>query len=140
MRTANDCRGEENAMKYVKDSDKSVEQATADLEAAVVRNGFGVLHSYDLKKTLAGKGVDLPQECRILEVCNPHQAARVLASDMGMNVALPCRISVYEDGGRTHIGMVRPTALLSGLSASPGLAEVAREVEDATIRMIDEAR
>jgi uncharacterized protein (DUF302 family) len=82
----------------------------------------------------------LPQQCRILEVCNPHQAARVLSEDMGMNVALPCRISVYEEGGQTRIGMVRPTALLAGLSDAPGLADVAREVEQATIRMIDQAR
>jgi uncharacterized protein (DUF302 family) len=127
-------------MRYVVDSDKTVEQATADLEAAVLEHGFGVLHTYDLKQTLAKKGVELPQQCRILEVCNPHQAARVLSEDMGMNVALPCRISVYEEGGRTRIGMVRPTALLAGLSDAPGLADVAREVEQATIRMIDQAR
>jgi hypothetical protein len=36
--------------------------------------------------------------------------------------------------------MVRPTALLAGLSDAPGLADVAREVEQATIRMIDQAR
>jgi uncharacterized protein (DUF302 family) len=127
-------------MRYVVDSDKTVEQATADLEAAVLEHGFGVLHTYDLKQTLAKKGVELPQQCRILEVCNPHQAARVLSEDMGMNVALPCRISVYEQGGQTRIGMVRPTALLAGLSDAPGLADVAREVEQATIRMIDQAR
>jgi uncharacterized protein (DUF302 family) len=127
-------------MRYVVDSDKTVEQATADLEAAVLEHGFGVLHTYDLKQTLAKKGVELPQQCRILEVCNPHQAARVLSEDMGMNVALPCRISVYEEGGQTRIGMVRPTALLAGLSDAPGLADVAREVEQATIRMIDQAR
>jgi uncharacterized protein (DUF302 family) len=127
-------------MRYVVDSDKTVERATADLEAAVLEHGFGVLHTYDLKQTLAKKGVELPQQCRILEVCNPQQAARVLSEDMGMNVALPCRISVYEEGGRTRIGMVRPTALLAGLSDAPGLADVAREVEQATIRMIDQAR
>jgi uncharacterized protein (DUF302 family) len=127
-------------MRYVVDSDKTVEQATADLEAAVLEHGFGVLHTYDLKQTLAKKGVELPQQCRILEVCNPQQAARVLSEDMGMNVALPCRISVYQEGGRTRIGMVRPTALLAGLSDAPGLADVAREVEQATIRMIDQAR
>lgn len=127
-------------MRYVVDSDKTVDQATADLEAAVLGHGFGVLHTYDLKQTLANKGVELPQECRILEVCNPHQAARVLGEDMGMNVALPCRISVYQQDGRTRIGMVRPTALLAGLSSAPGLADVAREVEQATIRMIDQAR
>jgi uncharacterized protein (DUF302 family) len=127
-------------MRYVVDSDKTVEQATADLEAAVLEHGFGVLHTYDLKQTLAKKGVELPQQCRILEVCNPQQAARVLSEDMGMNVALPCRISVYQEGGRTRIGMLRPTALLAGLSDAPGLTDVAREVEQATIRMIDQAR
>ena len=127
-------------MRYIVTTSKSVDQATADLEAAVKRHGFGVLHQYDLRKTLASKGVALPHECRILEVCNPHQAARVLASDMAMNVALPCRISVYEEGGLTRIGMVRPTALLASLSGAPGLEGIAQEVEDATIRMIDEAK
>jgi len=127
-------------MRYVVNSSKSVEQATADLEAAVKEHGFGVLHQYDLKQTLAGKGVDLPHECRILEVCNPKQAARVLATDMGMNIALPCRISVWEEGGETRIGMARPSALLASLSDSPALRAVADEVEQATIRMIDEAK
>jgi uncharacterized protein (DUF302 family) len=127
-------------MKYVVTSSKSVEQAAVDLEAAVKQHGFGVLHTYDLKQTLASKGVELPHECRILDVCNPRQAARVLSADISMNMALPCRISVYEEGGQTRIGMVRPTALLASLSESPGLREVAEEVEKATIRMIEDAK
>ena len=127
-------------MRYVVTSNKSVDQAVADLEAAVRQNGFGVLHQYDLKQTLAGKGVELQKECRILDVCNPKQAARVLAADMGMNVALPCRISVYEDGGQTRIGMVKPTAMLASLSDSPELKRVAEEVEAAITRMIDAAK
>ena len=127
-------------MRYVVSSDKSVEQATTDLEEAVRRNGFGVLHQYDLKKTLAGKGVELPHECRILDVCNPQQAARVLTADMGMNVALPCRVSVYEDGGQTRIGMVKPTAMLASLSDSLELRRVAEDVELAITRMIDLAK
>jgi len=127
-------------MRYVVSSDKSVEQATTDLEEAVRRNGFGVLHQYDLKKTLAGKGVELPHECRILDVCNPQQAARVLTADMGMNVALPCRVSVYEDGGQTRIGMVKPTAMLASLSDSLELRSVAEDVELAITRIIDSAK
>jgi uncharacterized protein (DUF302 family) len=127
-------------MRYVVSSDKSVERAKADLVAAVHANGFGVLHEYDLRETLAGKGVDLPHECRILDVCNPRQAGRVLSADIGMNVALPCRVSVYEEGGQTRIGMVRPTAMLAGLSELPELRKVAEEVESAIVRMIDEAR
>ena len=55
-------------MRYVVTSNKSVDQAVADLEAAVRQNGFGVLHQYDLKQTLAGKGVELPQELSLLHI------------------------------------------------------------------------
>lgn len=126
-------------MHFIVESAKSVAQAAEDLESAVKSNGFGVLHVYDLQATLKSKGVDLPEQCRILEVCNPHQAAKVLASDMTLNLALPCRISVYEQDGKTKIGMLRPTHLLGLLSDAPALKTTAEEVEAAIERMIDEA-
>jgi uncharacterized protein (DUF302 family) len=126
-------------MLYVKESAKSVDEATRDLEAAIARHGFGVLHSYDFQKTLREKGFDLPQQCRVLEVCNPKQASEVLRRDIRINLALPCRISVYQEGGATRIGMLRPTALLGLLSQAEGLRAVADEVERAIVAMIDEA-
>ena len=36
-------------MYYLVDSDKSFEQAAVDLDAAVRRQGFGVLHVHDLQ-------------------------------------------------------------------------------------------
>lgn len=126
-------------MKYVVDSKKSVDEAAAALEEAVQRHNFGVLHVYDLKQTLKGKGFDLPSECRVYEVCNPAQALKVLTADMSMNMALPCRISVYEQEGKTRIGMVLPTSLLASLSEADGLQQVAEFVEQETKAMIDEA-
>ena len=126
-------------MLYTKTTKKSVDEAQRDLEAAVERHGFGVLHAYDLKKTLREKGFDLPHECRILEVCNPRQASRVLAADMRFNMALPCRISVWDEDGLTHLGMVRPTSMLSIFPAAALLGGIAEEVEQATRAMIDEA-
>ncbi|HVC10456.1 MAG TPA: DUF302 domain-containing protein [Burkholderiales bacterium] len=127
-------------MKYIVDSKKSVAQAVADLQEAVKRHNFGVLHIHNLQETMRKKGVDFPDECQILEICNPHKAREVLASDMSLNMALPCRVSVYSQGGTTKIGMLRPSALLATLSDSPALAAVAMEVEAATIRMIEEAK
>ncbi|QGX40469.1 DUF302 domain-containing protein [Permianibacter aggregans] len=126
-------------MRYVKTTTKSVEQATADLEAAVVRHQFGVLHVHNLKETMKKKGVEFDNECRILEVCNPHQAKKVLNEDMTINMALPCRISVWGEHGKTHIGMLLPTDLLKLFSDSSALADVAKEVENATKQMIEEA-
>jgi uncharacterized protein (DUF302 family) len=126
-------------MYYTVTSSKSFEQASSDLDAAVKRNGFGVLHVHDLGATLRGKGIAFENECRVFEVCNPGQAAKVLSSDMRLNMALPCRISVYTDKGRTHIGLIRPKQMLASLSADPALAQVAAEVEAKTILMVDES-
>lgn len=127
-------------MYYIVESDKSFEQAAADLDAAVKRNGFGVLHVHDIGNTLRGKGVAFEPQVRVFEVCNPMQAAKVMASDLKLNMALPCRISVYTEGGKTHIGMIKPTGILSALSRDAALATLAREVEEKTICMIEEAK
>ncbi|HEY7841349.1 MAG TPA: DUF302 domain-containing protein, partial [Gammaproteobacteria bacterium] len=95
-------------MYYIVDSSKTFEQASADLDAAVKRHGFGVLHVHDLGGTLRAKGFDFPEQCRVFEVCNPGQAAKVLATDMRLNMALPCRISVYTERGGTKIGLILP--------------------------------
>jgi uncharacterized protein (DUF302 family) len=127
-------------MLYVVETTKEVETASRDLEEAVKRNKFGVLHAHDLQKTLKEKGVDFPNACKILEVCNPQRAVQVLSVNMGVNMALPCRISVYREAGKTKIGMIRPTALLALFPGAAHLKSVAEEVERETMRMIDEAK
>jgi len=126
-------------MQYIVDSNKSVAQAATDLAKAVTARGFGVLHVYDLKQTLASKGVELPNECRIFEVCNPLQASKVLQNDMDLSVALPCRIAVYEANGRTRVATLRPTELLAELSDDPRLTDTAVDVENAIEAMIEDA-
>lgn len=126
-------------MYYIVDTAKPIDQAAEALEEAVAKHGFGVLHIHDLGNTLRNKGVEFTEECRIFEVCNPTQASRVLSSDMRLNMALPCRISVYTERGKTKIGMIPPSDLLSSLSDDPALAAVADEVETKTRAMVDEA-
>ena len=104
-------------MYYIVESSKAFEQAAADLETAVKRNEFGVLHIHDLGNTLRSKGVAFTEQCKIFEVCNPVQASKVLSSDMRLNMALPCRISVYTEQGNTKIGMIRPILTLSAALA-----------------------
>lgn len=126
-------------MYYIVDSNKTFDQATHDLEAAVARHNFGVLHVHDLGTTLRTKGQDFTEECKVFEICNPKQAARVMTDDIRLNMALPCRISVYTEGGKTHIGMVEPQRVLTMLSHDPRLDSIAREVGNATRQMIDES-
>ena len=127
-------------MYYLVETGKSFDRAVEDLEHAVKRLGFGVLHVHDLAATLRGKGIAFEEQCKVFEVCNPQQAARVLAADMRLNMALPCRISVFTDNGTTMIGLIKPVQMLAALSQDPALLQVAREVEAKTIQMVDEAK
>jgi uncharacterized protein (DUF302 family) len=127
-------------MYYIVESNKSFEQVSTDLEAAVKNNSFGVLHIHDIGNTLRSKGMSFADQCRVFEVCNPGQAAKVLATDMRLNMALPCRISVYTEHNKTKIGMIKPAQILAALSQDPALAQVAKEVEATAIKIINEAK
>jgi len=127
-------------MYYIVETEKSFDQASADLASAVKRHDFGVLHVHDLGTTLRSKGIEFEEQCKVFEVCNPAQAAKVLSTDMRLNMALPCRISVFTDKGKTKIGLIKPVQMLSALSQEAVLVEVAKEVETKTIQMVDEAK
>ena len=127
-------------MYYIVDSSKGFEEAATDLDTAVKRNDFGVLHVHDLGTTLRSKGIDFAEQCKIFEVCNPVQASKVLATDMRLNMALPCRISVYTEKGKTKIGLIKPVEMIASLSQDKALTAVAKEVERKTIQMVDEAK
>ncbi len=127
-------------MYYIVTTEKSFQQASEDLEKEVKNLGFGVLHIHDLGETLRSKGISFEENCRIFEVCNPKKAAQVLAIDMNLNMALPCRISVYTEKGQTKIGLIKPAKMISSLSNKPELLKIAKEVEEKTIQMINNAR
>ena len=58
---------------------------------------------------------------------------------MNNNMAMPSRISIYEDGGQTWIGMVPPNEQLKMISDYPEIARAAGEVEEALRAIIVEA-
>ncbi len=119
-------------------TDKAVPEVATALQAAVVANQFGVMHVHNLKETMANKGVKFAHECLIFEVCQPQQAKKVLDEDMSASTALPCRISVYEEGGKTILATIKPTILLA-MFHTPGLKEMAKAVEATLVKIMKEA-
>ncbi len=119
-------------------TDKTVTEAAAALQAAVQANHFGVMQVHNLKESMTKKGVEFAHECLIFEVCQPQQAKKVLDQNMSVSTALPCRISLYEEGGKTTLAALKPTTLLAMFN-SPQLARVAQEVEDTMVKIMQEA-
>ncbi len=125
-------------MLFEVESTKTLDQVCQRLEKAVVDHKFGVMTVHNLKETMKKKGVEFEKECRIFEVCNPHQAKKVLEKNMEISTALPCRISVYTEGNKVKLATLKPTALILQFNA-PGLESVAKEVEETLIQIMKEA-
>ena len=117
---------------------KTVSETAAALQTAVQANHFGVMQVHNLKETMTKKGVAFARECLIFEVCQPQQAKRVLAQNMSVSTALPCRISLFEEGSKTILATLKPTTLLAMFN-TPQLEGVAQEVEDVIVKIMREA-
>jgi uncharacterized protein (DUF302 family) len=114
-----------------------LETVCSRLPEIATSHKFGVLATHNLREKMVSKGVPFDRECRVIEVCNPQQARDVLSQAIEISTALPCRISVYEEGGRTILATIKPTSLLT-LFGIPGAASAAQVVEDTMVRIMDE--
>ncbi len=117
---------------------KTLPETAAALELAVEANHFGVMQIHNVKETMAKNGIEFDRECLIYEVCQPEQASKVLDLDMSVSTALPCRISLYREAGKTVLAALKPTKLLA-MFETPQLQLVAQEIEEAMIKIMEEA-
>jgi len=123
---------------YTIETDQTIIQTIEKLELHLKEEKFGVLWHLDMQEKLGEKGVELEQHYHILEVCNPVEAKRVLNENALIGYFLPCKITVYEEQGKTKIGLPKPTALI-GLVDNGVLKGIAEDVEKRLISCIDKA-
>ncbi|MBI2497878.1 MAG: DUF302 domain-containing protein [Opitutae bacterium] len=126
-----------NQLLITRSTSLPLEAACTRLQEVSAVHQFGVQAVHNLREKMESKGVPFGRECRVIEVCNPRHAAVVLGQNIGISTALPCRISVYEENGKTILATMKPTMLLTMFDA-PGAAATAKEVEGTMVRIMDE--
>ncbi|MFY3792163.1 DUF302 domain-containing protein [Ureibacillus sp. MALMAid1270] len=125
---------------YTVITNKTIDEAIASIEENLKENKFGVLWQLNLTETLQKKGVDSYRNpYRILEVCNPVEAARVLERNPLVGYFLPCKITVYEDEGNTKIGLPKPTAMISLINDGE-LVSIAESIEKILINVLEKSK
>lgn len=125
-------------MVYEREANGELETVGKRLEDAAKARKFGVIGVLDLQAKMKEKGVSLANSCRIYEVCNPLKAKQVLEGDMRISTALPCRISLYSEGGKVKLATLLPSETLR-LFGVQALEPIAQEVEREIKGMIDDA-
>jgi uncharacterized protein (DUF302 family) len=125
---------------YTVNTEKTVQEAISSLEVNLKENKFGILWQLDIPAKLQEKGVDsYTNPYHVLEVCNPHEAARVLNKNELVGYFLPCKITVYQSEGKTKIGLPRPTSLVSMLD-NEDLKEIAQDIEKTLINVLEKSK
>lgn len=112
------------------------DEAIAQTEAALKKEGFGVLCQIDIQAKLKEKlGIDFPRYV-ILGACNPPLARQALEQDFNLGLLLPCNAVVYEREGRVYIGAVDALRMLS-ITGNAEMEPLARQVDEKLKRALD---
>lgn len=119
--------------------DQAVERVTEALKA----EGFGVLTTIDVRKTLKDK-IDVDFEPYvILGACNPKLAHRALTAEHELGLLLPCNVIVHEHNGGSAVSIVDPAQMLGVVGDNAELNAVAAEAAEKLRRVVtalDESR
>jgi uncharacterized protein (DUF302 family) len=117
---------------------RPMDEIQAELESSAARNKFGIIAVHDLPQIMARKNVSLDMECRVYEICNPHQAKRVLEAEPMLSSMLPCRISVYGTPGSYTLATMLPSAMMESFD-NAAITAVVKEVEAGMVTMMQDA-
>jgi uncharacterized protein (DUF302 family) len=128
--------GKNKMFNYTVITDRTIDDAIHNLEESLKQEKFGVLWMFDIKEKLQEKGLEFSKEFKVLEVCNPVEAQRILNQNEMAGYFLPCKIVVYESEGKTKIGMPKPTALISLLNDEK-MKLFAKDIEDRLINVLN---
>ncbi len=123
-------------LKY--ESSKSVEELRNAIEEKAKAKAFGVMTVHEVSKILESKGVPISYQCVIVEVCSPRHASQVLQKNPSISTAMPCRISIFNEGDKSVVMTMSPMAMLEMFN-EPQLEDVAKEVEKLMKEIIEEA-
>lgn len=125
-------------MQYMEISNKSVQEVVDSIKEVASKYKFGVLHVHNITQTLKSKGIEFEKECQILDICNPLIANKFLSEDMSLSIIMPCKISVYSENGETIVAMNSLVQLVDDIN--PDLIELAQEVQEQLLEIIDEVK
>lgn len=117
---------------------KSLGEVRQRFEEAAAEYKFGVLGTHDVGDRLRAKGLSFDRKFYVYEVCNPVAAKKVLDTNVRIGTALPCRVSIYTDGGEVVLETLKPTTMLA-MFGEPSLDGTARDIEAAIESIMKEA-
>ena len=112
------------------------EETIEKVREELIKEGFGVLTSIDVKETMKNKiNVDFKKYI-ILGACNPSLAHKALEADEELGLLLPCNIIVYEKENNTVVSVFNPL-LMTEIMNKKELHSIAEQVKIKLERVLE---
>ncbi len=116
---------------------ESFDQVAAKLPEALKTEGFGILTTIDMQKTLKEKIGASFRRYTIFGACNPNIANQALGKHLEFGLMMPCNVLLYEDdGGKTFLRAIDPEQTFAPQMGPDGV-ELARMVREKLLKAID---
>ncbi len=122
-------------MLEVHESKLGFDETVTAIEKAYKDNDWKVPHTYNIQKTLQNNGYPDMTPIKILSVCQPDDAHKILRDDANKMVTavMPCRIGVYQtEDGKTHVSVMNIGLMgkMFGGTIAEVMAEVAQKEQE----------
>ncbi len=123
-------------MLYSITTEKSIDIILSEIQELAPKSGFSILHQYDFQSILEDKGFPIERKVWVFEICRASLASKMLTQFPIFSVMMPCRISVYEDAGKTHIATMDMIPMLESIKDKVELHQEASNLYAQVLDMI----
>ncbi len=96
-------------------SDQSIEKISSKMQQECENHKFALLQTYVYHEIVAAKGFPIKRKVFIYEICQAKTASLMLKDNPHFSVFMPCKITLYEDNGKTIISTMNMEPMLKAV-------------------------
>lgn len=103
------------------ESEQAIETIAQEVSKECENHKFALLQTYVYHDIVKEKGFPISRKVFIYEICQAKTAALMLTSNPEFSIFMPCKIAMYEDGGKTIISTMNMEIMLNAVKSNPEL-------------------
>ncbi|MDP3945001.1 MAG: DUF302 domain-containing protein [Lutibacter sp.] len=103
------------------ESKQPIETIAQEVSKECENHKFALLQTYVYHDIVKEKGFPISRKVFIYEICQAKTAALMLTSNPEFSIFMPCKIAMYEDGGKTIISTMNMEIMLNAVKSNPEL-------------------
>ena len=110
------------------ESEQAIETIAQEVSKECENYKFALLQTYVYHDIVKEKGFPISRKVFIYEICQAKTAALMLTSNPEFSIFMPCKIAMYEDGGKTIISTMNMEIMLNAVKSNPELHKEASAI------------